>query len=353
MKDSLILEGKIYISARRAAKLVNYAQDYIGQLCRNGKLDCKMVGRSWFVTEESLLSHRELSIDATQERVSRISRKQKIIEDQITQVLKEEVKEIPSSVAITDTRTVETPVYKSDFKYEAEKGPLLPEVKKKVPSQFSLPKISNIKTPFTQSPFWHFDKSRSLSQNLTNPMTAMIIALVILFGGFAITSGTQYLKHSISKDSSQASIISVAGDFVHRFFSFFGNMGSNLFAYLHEKSPSSDSVSDVGYSRQSGSQSYGEIGTTTEAMNGIGIVPSTGSSNMDEKEKSKIRNSFSDEVTIKPDESGTAGVITPVFKKTDGKGFVYVLVPVKDGSNKVESVPLPGNEIGSPSAKGN
>jgi hypothetical protein len=41
-------------------------------------------------------------------------------------------------------------------------------------------------------------------------------------------------------------------------------------------------------------------------------------------------NSFSDEVTIQPDKSGTSGVITPVFKQTDGKDFVYVLVPVKE-----------------------
>src|SRR3989338_4881695 len=72
MKDSLILEGKIYISARRAAKIINYAQDYIGQLCRQGKLDSRMVGRSWFVTEESLLAHREAAIDATTERVAKI-----------------------------------------------------------------------------------------------------------------------------------------------------------------------------------------------------------------------------------------------------------------------------------------
>src|SRR3989344_5877927 len=65
MKDTLILEGKNYISARRAAKIINYAQDYIGQLCRAGKLDCRMVGRSWFVTEESLLAHREAAVDAT------------------------------------------------------------------------------------------------------------------------------------------------------------------------------------------------------------------------------------------------------------------------------------------------
>src|SRR3989344_6201953 len=81
MKDNLILEGKNYISARRAARIINYAQDYIGQLCRSNKLDCKMVGRSWFVTEESLVAHRASAIDSTDERSSKMLKKKDIYED--------------------------------------------------------------------------------------------------------------------------------------------------------------------------------------------------------------------------------------------------------------------------------
>jgi hypothetical protein len=50
----------------------------------------------------------------------------------------------------------------------------------------------------------------------------------------------------------------------------------------------------------------------------------------DDANKNKIKNSFSDEVTVEPDTSGTSGIIKPVFKKTNGDDFVYVLVPVKD-----------------------
>ena len=72
MNKSLYIKGRKYISARRAADITGYAGDYIGQLCRAGKLDCKMVGRSWFVTEESLLAHRENAVDSTQERILKI-----------------------------------------------------------------------------------------------------------------------------------------------------------------------------------------------------------------------------------------------------------------------------------------
>lgn len=58
MKESVILKDGKYISARQAAGIFGYTADYIGQLCRAGKLDAKMIGRSWFVTEESIIKYR-------------------------------------------------------------------------------------------------------------------------------------------------------------------------------------------------------------------------------------------------------------------------------------------------------
>lgn len=63
---------------------------------------------------------------------------------------------------------------------------------------------------------------------------------------------------------------------------------------------------------------------------GMAIVPSTGSVDGDEAAKQKIRDSFSDQVEVRADKSGTAGVITPVFREAKGKDFVYVMVPVNE-----------------------
>jgi len=63
---------------------------------------------------------------------------------------------------------------------------------------------------------------------------------------------------------------------------------------------------------------------------GLAVVPSTGSDERDEAMKNKIKESFSDEVEIKPDESGQSGVITPVFRKVKGDDFIYVLVPINE-----------------------
>lgn len=58
MEDSIILNGKKYISSKRAAQIGGYTKDYVGQMCRLGKLDAKLIGRNWYILEKSLLSHK-------------------------------------------------------------------------------------------------------------------------------------------------------------------------------------------------------------------------------------------------------------------------------------------------------
>jgi len=53
------IEGREYISSSRAAEITHYTSDYIGQLCRGGKLSAQIVGRSWFIEVESLDRYQE------------------------------------------------------------------------------------------------------------------------------------------------------------------------------------------------------------------------------------------------------------------------------------------------------
>jgi len=55
--DSLVIEGKEYISAKRAAREHSYTMDYVGQLIRGGKLSGQKVGRSWYVEHDSLTAY--------------------------------------------------------------------------------------------------------------------------------------------------------------------------------------------------------------------------------------------------------------------------------------------------------
>lgn len=56
--NEITIGDKVYISAKRAAEITGYARDYVGQLCREGHVDAKMVGRSWYVYEPSIRAHR-------------------------------------------------------------------------------------------------------------------------------------------------------------------------------------------------------------------------------------------------------------------------------------------------------
>src|SRR3989344_6734095 len=55
----LKIKGKKFISSKRGALLVSYTQDYVGQLARAGLVEATQVGRSWYVSEESILLHKK------------------------------------------------------------------------------------------------------------------------------------------------------------------------------------------------------------------------------------------------------------------------------------------------------
>ena len=56
--DELTIENQKYLSSKRAAKITGYAKDYVGQLCREGRVLARLVGRNWYVLESSVLEHR-------------------------------------------------------------------------------------------------------------------------------------------------------------------------------------------------------------------------------------------------------------------------------------------------------
>ncbi len=71
--DELIIDEEKYISSKHAAKITGYAKDYVGQLCREGRIEARLVGRSWYVLESSVREHRygkETVVSAPDEDVS-------------------------------------------------------------------------------------------------------------------------------------------------------------------------------------------------------------------------------------------------------------------------------------------
>lgn len=66
-ENALIFNGKAYVSSVRASQLTGYTTDYIGQLCRASRADCKLVGRTWYVEQASLCGRK------AQKRISEVS----------------------------------------------------------------------------------------------------------------------------------------------------------------------------------------------------------------------------------------------------------------------------------------
>lgn len=56
--DELVIGDKKYVSSKQAAKATGYAKDYVGQLCREGRVPARLVGRSWYVLESAIKDHR-------------------------------------------------------------------------------------------------------------------------------------------------------------------------------------------------------------------------------------------------------------------------------------------------------
>ncbi len=59
MSEEVILDGKTYISSKRASEKSGYAQDYIGQLARKGMIDARRIGGLWYIFFDSLNGYKD------------------------------------------------------------------------------------------------------------------------------------------------------------------------------------------------------------------------------------------------------------------------------------------------------
>jgi len=111
--------------------------------------------------------------------------------------------------------------------------------------------------------------------------------------------------------------------------SFFGNQYGNILSLFGGRNTLSMNVPPPTVTTEvdSGVTTSGDAGGA-----GMAVLPSSNNTKNDDTSKQKIRDSFSDEVNVAADQSGTAGVITPVFKNAADKKFLYVMVPVKKTS---------------------
>lgn len=343
-QDPLIFNGRKYISSRRAASISGYTSDYIGQLARSKKISSRMVGRNRFIDEAELLEY-VYSTDTNHESLQN-----------------EEDKFFESSADNTS----------------AEVGD--------VSDSSGLSQLSNLDTDFANSVISPKRESQSVRRNKDFSDSikskqisfASALVVVILLGVFLnIGPGRDGLSlfvqsfegsenrnmnvevASISASGVKEVLVKVDDEFIgflsrvdakvimltqaarDKFLSLFAKDEE---VYVADKENVETPIANdtpntlqVEIDEEKLRQYVREIMLNEQdvfapgrSYDGIVTLPSTGDANRDRQIIEDVKNSFSDEVTVEIDSSGTSGVIRPVFRdKSDlNEAYMFLLVPV-------------------------
>lgn len=454
MKDSFIFEGKKYISAKRASGISGYSSDYVGQLCRGGKLECRMVGRTWFVSEESLYLHKASisreeasrnrienlrgpkassiispsaipsyipltkpasvtspylsseNVSADSSKADLITKSSDITSFDLSKTETIQAKENISSKVNLDSQTVidsqKSSGIKSDLvipdlvwnfidleqeeikkKYLKDERPLLPDLARK--SSTTVSSTEKLSSPI---------KSTKISTSSFTPVSktpnSPVVPISKKVGALSASSEeikklSDQVREEFKKDADKIKVAKkrkpiITYDQLARSIilkrvltsvtatAFLFAITLSSFSFLSNPKVQSLTSDVLSSSKTIAANTYGvvevmayivadsyksvvaffanparlAVNTSDQAglgnrqisndntNNGLVVTSSSGISDADYQMKEKIKNSFSDEVKVSPDQSGTAGVITPVFREATGKDFVYVMVPVQD-----------------------
>jgi hypothetical protein len=57
--NEITIDGKTFVKASEIARHLGYTSDYVGQLCRAGKVTATQVGRSWYVDPDTVHTHKQ------------------------------------------------------------------------------------------------------------------------------------------------------------------------------------------------------------------------------------------------------------------------------------------------------
>lgn len=323
MQGEFIFEGKKYISASRASKIIGYTSDYIGQLCRKGSLDCRMVGRSWFVEEESLKTHKVVASSAPRGRIPMYQK---------------------------NATSASTPVSGSVRQHAVKKA--------SEATEFAFLSVQQNWKDYLDE-----EADRKQVLQFSGKVAGAVFALIVLFTASSvfISNKNQFVSNPISALRSYEKIGAVqntASEFVsllkssqhevHGSVSYSANVFGSLSESIQEKINGIRTHMYRGLARVNNflfnatrkvrvlvmdTRNVEKSVNGGRDRTGVAVVPSSSDEVANERVKQYVADSFSDEAEIVPDESGNSGVIKPVFKENKDQEYVYVIVPVKENTN--------------------
>ena len=182
MSGDIFFSKKKYISSRSASEISGYATDYVGQLCRMGKLECTRVGRSWFVCEESLIDHLKTnSPSAYSKRLASFARK-----------AAGERPDYFGQIGTASNATLKSNYETGQFRYSPEESTALPVLEERKPTE-QIGSRENFSSLFKNVPSEYFGKFRFpniFEPNITNKFGAMFLAFILVVGIYAVKDGS-------------------------------------------------------------------------------------------------------------------------------------------------------------------
>jgi len=291
MEKTVEFDGKKYISARRVAEKYGYNPDYIGQLARNGNIDAKLVGRNWFVHEPSVVEHKINAEKKLKER------DQKSSED-----LREEFEE---ANGISHAHIA--------FRHD-EHGD---------------------HTAFDANAV--FEHHTAFKRHLPILALCFLFAVMIAGSGFFLFSSHQPVQ-SLNRFSE------IPQNFFEDFQSGGGDIAHTLNQGFYSAKNKLTDFSRTLISKFSIPARLANFFKSSDFKPGVAIVPSAADFAKNEEIKKYVKESFSDEIEIVPDETGKSGVIKPVFKKENSQEYLYVFVPLKEGEPSTSANQSNSNE---------
>jgi hypothetical protein len=145
--QEVTFDGIAFTKASVLAKEFGYTADYLGQLCRGGKVQARLVGRTWYVSRDSLESHRT-GLYKLQREKSRIS--------QENQNESNNIKISRIDVAAVPTRTMAKNFYEhataanlrlqSSAFYLDDDEPLIPPLRQSVPVDLAEAEVLSVQS---------------------------------------------------------------------------------------------------------------------------------------------------------------------------------------------------------------
>ncbi len=129
--DILTIDDKNFVKASKIAKDLGYTSDYVGQLCRGNKVEAKLVGRTWYVEQDSINTHKENRYKKDPASTPQATKESSPSE--VHPVVLKKVPDTPEKSPIKKARFLEhtdkTPVATS---YKTDESELIPGEKKEI-----------------------------------------------------------------------------------------------------------------------------------------------------------------------------------------------------------------------------